>query len=191
MGRKVGLDRADVVAAAATLADAGGVESVTLTGVAGLLGIRPPSLYAHVSGLAGLRRELSLLAADRMAEALESSSTGAEGVAALRAMCVAYRSFAKEHPGLYSAAQQAVAPGEDDDLYDALARSAAPVFEALRGAGVARQRTVHLARALRSALHGFVELERTGGFGMPESVDASFRELVELLMAGVQGTSRT
>lgn len=44
-----------------------------------------------------------------------------------------------------------------------------------------------MTRAIRSALHGFVELEGSSGFGMPESVDGSFDLLVELLLSGVRG----
>ena len=40
-------------------------------------------------------------------------------------------------------------------------------------------------RAIRSALHGFVSLEREGGFGMPVAVDASYDKLVGMLDAGL------
>jgi Tetracyclin repressor-like, C-terminal domain len=33
---------------------------------------------------------------------------------------------------------------------------------------------VDAIRSLRAALHGFVELERAGGFGLPDSVDRSY-----------------
>ncbi|HSJ24948.1 MAG TPA: TetR-like C-terminal domain-containing protein [Longimicrobiales bacterium] len=190
MARKVGLDRQDVVAAAAALADAAGSEAVTLTAVANVLGIRPPSLYAHVSGLPGLKREMALLAASRLGESLAAAASGAEGIASLRRICAAYRTFAVAHPGLYGMAQRAVAPGEDDELYDELAAAVWPVLAALAEAGVPEARRVHLARSVRSALHGFVQLEQGGGFGMPESVDESFHELVDLLMAGVASVRR-
>jgi hypothetical protein len=49
----------------------------------------------------------------------------------------------------------------------------------LRGFGITEDRSVHAIRALRSALHGFVDLEVQGGFGLPEDVDESFALLVE------------
>ena len=39
-------------------------------------------------------------------------------------------------------------------------------------------------RALRSAMHGFVELERIGGFGIDLSTDESYDRLVRTLVAG-------
>jgi len=187
MARKRGLTRHDVVTAAAAIANTGGLDSVTLAAVAAKLGVRSPSLYAHVDGLDSLRRRLALRAASEMATALEDAARGREGVDALRSLAWGYRNFAGASPGLYEAAQRAVHPGEDDELYDALARAALPVLTALAQAGVSPGDRVHVTRAFRSALHGFVQLERASGFGMPESVDESFDRLVELLLAGVRG----
>lgn len=189
MARKLGLSPDGVVDAAAEIADAEGIEAVTLASVAARLGVRSPSLYAHVEGLDGLRRMLALRAARAMGRALGEAAEGRSGTEALRAISVAYRRFARSHPGLYGAAQRAVRPGEDDELYRALAEPVLPALRALAEAGVAEAERVHLARAFRSALHGFVALERGGGFGMPESVDRSFERLVELLLAGVRAAA--
>jgi AcrR family transcriptional regulator len=185
MARKRGITLDDVVASATRLADAGGWEAVTLADVARDLGIRSPSLYAHVQGLGGLRRELALEGARRMEAALREAAAGRQGIEALRSLAHAYRGFAHAHPGLYAAIQRAVAPGEDDELYAALGGVVTPVVVALAEAGAGARERIHLARALRAALHGFVELETGGGFGRPESVEESFRRVVELLMAGV------
>ncbi len=80
-------------------------------------------------------------------------------------------------------------PGEDDELYAALAAAAMPAIRALAEAGVTPPEQVHLTRAFRSALHGFVVLEQAGGFGMPDSVDDSFRRVVDLLLSAVRGVA--
>ncbi len=110
---------------------------------------------------------------------------GVEGAEALRALAHAYRRFARRRPGLYAAVQRAMRPGEDDELYAALAAAVGPLIDALLEAGVSATDLIHMGRAVRSALHGFVELERASGFGMPESVEESFGRLVELLLSGV------
>src|SRR5262249_53912537 len=56
---RAGLDSESVVAAAAAMADEDGLEAVTLTRLAGRLGVRTPSLYAHVRGLDDLRGRLA------------------------------------------------------------------------------------------------------------------------------------
>lgn len=186
MARKLGLRVRDVLGAAARQADAGGLAAVTLASVAAELGVRAPSLYAHVDGLDGLRRELALDGAGAMAAALGAAAAGRTGLDALTAIADAYRTFAGRHPGWYAAAQRAVRPGEDDALYAALAAVARPAMAALGEAGVGAEERVHLTRAFRAALHGFVVLEQGGGFGMPDSVDVSFRRLVALLLDGVR-----
>jgi AcrR family transcriptional regulator len=189
MARKLGLTLTDVVDAAAAIADGEGLDAVTLASVAARLGIRAPSLYAHVHGLDGLRRALALRAAGAMAQALVAATDGAAGLEAIRRLAHAYRAFALAHPGLYAAAQRAVRPGEDDELYQALAAPVAPAVRALGEAGVPRGELIHVARVVRSALHGFVALEAGGGFGMPQSVDESFARLVDLLLAGIRGAA--
>jgi AcrR family transcriptional regulator len=190
MARRRGLEKGDVIRAACGIADSAGLDGVSLAAVAGRLGIRSPSLYAHVAGLEGLRRELALAAAAAMGESFEAAVSGRSELEALRALAYAYRDFATRHPGLYAAAQRAVKPGEDDELYEALAAVVAPVFRSFAEVGIDAIDQVHLTRAFRSALHGFVMLERTGGFGMPESVDQSFTRLVDLLISAVREEHR-
>lgn len=187
MARKRGITLDEVVASASRLADEGGWEALTLAGVARDLGIRSPSLYAHVEGLEGLRRAVALDAARDMARCLEQAVQGRKGEEALHAILRAYRRFARRHPGRYAAVQRAVPPGQDDELYEALGSVVVPVVTALAEAGVESERRIHLVRALRSALHGFVVLEAGGGFGRPEPTQESFDHLVELLLAGVRG----
>jgi AcrR family transcriptional regulator len=187
VARKRGVTVEDVAAAAVAVADASGLEGLTLAAVSARVGVRSPSLYAHVDGLNGVKRLVALRAAAEMEAVLRGASRGVEGLEALRAIAHAYRRFAHDRPGLYAATQRAVRPGEDDELYAALAAVIVPVVGALRAAGVAAEDVIHMTRAIRSALHGFVELEGSSGFGMPESVDESFDLLVELLLSGVRG----
>lgn len=191
MGRRVGLTQDAIVAAAARIADEEGLDAVTLAAVAKRLGVRSPSLYAHVDGLAGLRRELTILAASSLAADLRAARHRRHGAAALTALADAYRAFASSHPGWYAASQQAVPPGKDDALYRALAESVLPVMETLAELGVPPADLLHQTRAVRSALHGFVTLERGNSFGMSVDFDESFRRLVDLVSRGVVDTRTT
>lgn len=188
MGRRIGLTQDAVLAAAAQIADEAGYEGVTLAAVADRLGVRSPSLYAHVEGLPGLRRSLTLFAASSLALELRESRRARHGVSALRALAHAYRSFALAHPGWYAAALQPVPPGKDDDLYRALAESVMPVMETLAEMGVPPAEMLHQIRAVRSALHGFVSLERGNSFGLAVDFDESFGTLVGLLVSGIRST---
>ena len=178
-----GLDAAAVVAAAAELADDEGLEALTLSRLADRLGIRAPSLYAHVSGLDALRRRVAALAARELAAGLREAVAGRAGRDALVAAADAYREYARAHPGRYLAMQRAPdAPGEDADaaaeLY-AVMRAALSAYQ-LQGAS-----EVHGVRAVRAAVHGFASLEQAGGWGMPVSTDASYAGLIECLHLGL------
>lgn len=180
MGRKAGITTTDVTREAAAIADRDGLAAATLTAVADRLSIRTPSLYNHVDGLAGLRRLLALHAATSLAEAFDAAADGRAGADRLRAIAVAYRTFALRHPGLYEALLPAPRPGEDDELYEAMAAPAMVVADALVELGAPPHVAVHLTRVLRSMLHGFVHLEAHGGFGMPLDIDASFDLALDL-----------
>lgn len=67
---------ADVDQRSADLADAHGLENLTLAQVASAVGVRLPSLYNHVQGLEGLHRDLALLAAEDLVRVLGHAAIG-------------------------------------------------------------------------------------------------------------------
>jgi AcrR family transcriptional regulator len=179
-----GLDRDRVVDAAAAIADADGLSAVTLARVAAQLGVRSPSLYAHVDGMDGLRRGVALRGLRELGEVLRGAAVGRAGPDAVVAIADAYREYALKHPGSYAATQ--MPPGAaDPELQRAAGDIVDVVLGALRAWGLSGEDAVHAARALRAAVHGFVTLEGQGGFGLPVSLDASFARLVALVTAGL------
>ncbi len=180
-----GLDRAQVVAAAASIADADGLEAVTLARVAADLGVRPPALYVHVAGLGALRREIALLGVRELTAAMRDAAVGRSGEPALSAVAGAYRAYALAHPGRYAATVRA--PDADDEELAAAAADAVGVLAAvLREWGLEGDDAIHAVRGIRAALHGFAAVERTGGFALEASVDESFARLVATLAAGLR-----
>ncbi len=51
--------------------------------------------------------------------------------------------------------------------------------------GVDPATVVPLIRALRASVHGFVDLELRGGFGLPDDVDDSFATTVDLVIDAI------
>jgi AcrR family transcriptional regulator len=181
-----GLDRAQVIEAAGEIADAEGLEAVTLARVAGTLGVRSPSLYNHVAGREGLLRGLAAQSTRELAAALRRAATGRAGTAAIAAVAGAQRAYALEHPGRY--ATTVAAPADGDDEHEQAAAEAVDVLAAvLGGSGLEGDEMIHAARALRSAVHGFAAIEATGGFGLAVDRDDSFRRMVEALAEGIAG----
>lgn len=189
MARARTLDRAQVVAAAVAVADAEGLESVTLARLAAGLGIRIPSLYNHVAGLDGLRAAMALWGVTQLGDAMRRAAVGRAGADAVRAIATAYRSFALAHPGVYPLTQRAPAP-DDAALTAAGEEVVGIVLAVLAPYGLDDDEMLHAVRGLRSLLHGFVDLEVGGGFGLPLSREASFEHLVTLFIDGLNARSR-
>jgi AcrR family transcriptional regulator len=165
MARSVGIDRAQVVEVAGALADASGLDQLTLAQVAGQLGVRLPSLYNHVAGLAGMRRELALLGLRQLYERMSRAAIGKAEDAAVIAIAQAYRGYVLEHPGLYAATVRTPAPG-DVELQQASRLIVDVVVAVLEPYGLGEEGAIHAVRGLRSIVHGFATLELAGGFGM-------------------------
>jgi AcrR family transcriptional regulator len=187
-GPRPGLDEAAVLRAAADLVDAEGLEMLSLTRLADALGVRTPSLYNHVAGLEGVRRGLALLGVQELRDRLARAAIGKSGAEGLIAVADAYRSYAKEHPGLYAASLRA--PGPDEmELAEVATDTLAIIGAVLAPYELHGEAEVHVMRAFRSLAHGFVSLELAGGFGMPIDLDKSYRLLIGMLVAGLDANS--
>lgn len=184
MASRAGLSRGAVVEAAASLLDAAGGREVSLSELAAHLGVRTPSLYNHVAGQEGLRRELALLGVRELGARLGGAAIGKAADDAVIALAHAYRAFAKERPGLYAATLRA--PDPDDAALVAASDEVLGVLRAvLESYGLRDEAALHTIRGLRSLLHGFVSLELIGGFGLPLSLDESFDRLVRVFVSGL------
>lgn len=177
-----------MVEAAASLADEEGLDGVTLAELASRLGIRTPSLYNHVAGLDGLRRELALLGLRELGRRLGRAAMGKTTDEATFEIARAYREFVNERPGLYAATVRSSRlsyPG-DPDFEDAEREAFEAVLAVLASYGLRDEHALHAARGLRSVAHGFATLEVAGGFGIPLDLDESFDRLLRAFVAGLR-----
>jgi len=179
---RAGLTAAAVTDLALSVVDEVGWAELTLSAVASRAGVAVPSLYKHVAGLPALRAAVAARCVDELGTALDAAVHGRTGQDALWHLAVATRAYALASPGRYRAVQGADAAG----LGEAAEHPAAVVAHAVEQVGAPQERWVDAVRAVRASVHGFVELELAGGFGMPEDVEVSFRYLVDTLVAGLR-----
>jgi AcrR family transcriptional regulator len=193
MARRPGLDRDVVVQAAVEMLDSEGVGSLALGRLAERLGVQTPSLYNHVEGMPGLRRQLALRNARDLAACMGDAAMGRSGPQALMAVAEAYRGYIKQHPGLYMASLRASGVQAKDgspvdvELAAAEERVVRIVLAVLTSFGLEGDNAIHAVRGLRSVVHGFATLEVAGGFGLPLDCDESFRRLIAMLAEGLKG----
>jgi len=186
---RAGLTADRLALAAAELADEAGFEQVTVSAVARRFGVKDASLYSHIASAQDLRVRVALLALAELADQVASALAGRAGKDALTAFAGAYRDYARRHPGRYAAMQQ--------DLDGRTATASAGVRHAelaralLRGYHLAEPDQTDAVRLLHSTLHGFVSLERTGGFRHhPRPVDESWVRAVDVLDAALRNWPR-
>lgn len=188
MSPRSNLTKETVVQAAAEWLNTEGSEALSLGRLADKLGIRTPSLYNHVEGLPGLRRELSILNARMLAERLNDAALGRSGPELVKVVMYTIRSYIKEYPGLYLSTVRASGTQTevDPELQQEEARSVKVGLAVMASFGLEGEDAIHAVRGLRSLVHGFATLEISGGFGMSLDLDESFARLVELFITGLQ-----
>lgn len=168
-----------VIEAAAALLDEQPVEGLSIASLAQRLGVKPPSLYKHVEGMPGLRRGIMLRAKADLAGVLGRAAVGQARADAVRGISRAYRDWAKAHPGQYPLTMHAAMPNdaEDVEVSTALVQVLYATVSGYRIEG--EDELIDAIRYLRSALHGFVDLETSGAFRLPRDLDRSFARLVD------------
>ena len=183
---RAGLTGEEVVASAAGLADEIGYSGITMGLLADRLGVRPPSLYKHVGGLADVQHRLATLALTELGEVIRDAVQGKAGRDALAAMMTAVRGYVSAHPGRYAATVGAEFTGPDDPLLAAGTRVINSIAAVLRGYGIAESEMNHAIRTLRSTMHGFAMLEASRGFQWDADPDESFEWMIGFIDRGLR-----
>lgn len=185
MSTRAGLSYQVLIETAANIADESGLENVTLTAVAESLGVRKPSLYNYIQGLADLHRGLAFFGSCELKARISSAAVGKARRDAIQAVAAAYRDFAHERPGLY---QGIVSRAYRDDrmLKTATQELMAVLYAILQPYHLPDHELIHAVRGLRSIMHGFVALEAGGWFAQPADREESFMQLVDTFIRGLE-----
>jgi AcrR family transcriptional regulator len=185
--RPTKLSREVVVSAALAFLDREGWDALTINALAAELGTKGPSLYNHVDSLDDLRRTVRVRVIGDIITMLGRVAEGRVGDDAVLAMAGAYRSYARHHPGRYSAfTRMPLAGGDDPEFTAATKGAAAPVMAVLSSYGLDIEQAFPAALEFWSALHGFVMLEMTGVMDDFIDVDTLFTDMVLRLAAGME-----
>ena len=187
---RAGLSTDAVVECAAQLLDERTDDGLNLAVVAERLGVRIPSLYKHIDGMPGIRRGIMIRAKSSLARALGQAAIGRSRDDAVTRMAFAYRHWALNHPGQYPMTMKAPLTCDDEDVA-ASTSIAEVIFNVLAGYDLHGDDAIDATRFLRSAIHGFIALETTGGFELPVDIERSYRRLVESVVTALATWSRT
>jgi AcrR family transcriptional regulator len=181
---RAGLNPDAVVDVALTLVDEKGLDALSLAAVADRAGVAAPSLYKHVGSLADLRNLMAIRIIRQITGIFATAVMGRSRDDAVEALMRAYRSYVLANPGRYALVP--LDPLRSPEMADA-GRELLGVFVAvMRGYGLGDTAATHSIRRLRAAVHGFADLEASGGFGMPEDIETSYDQVVDMVLRSLR-----
>jgi len=180
-----GLDRERIVGAAKELIEECGCDKFSMRQLAGRLGVKTASLYAHVESMEALLTDVGLLALQEQREYQLAAIEGKHRDAAVMSFADAYRRYAKEHTELYRFIIKMPA-GTNDALKQAAASVVEPAMRVLEDYSLTDEQKMHWQRILRGLMHGFISQEENGYFShYPVDVGESYRIAVRCLTGGL------
>ena len=184
---KRSLTPAAVVEVALGVVDEHGPEGLTLAAVAQGCGVATPSLYKHVASLGELKTLVGVRVLEDMTDQFTAAVLGRGGDEAVTALMHAYRAYVAARPKRYAAMPM-------DPLHDPVQEAAGKklvgvMYATLRGYGLEGPAAVHATRRLRALVHGFVSVESAGGFGLPEDLDETYDQIVQMYLASLRKDS--
>jgi AcrR family transcriptional regulator len=171
-----------IVETALRVADANGLEGVSLTAVAAELDCATPSLYNHVNGLEDLLDAVQIDCTWQLANHARDAAVGRAGRDGLLGITSAWRAFARRHPARYAAVFRKVETpsAEHIEAIDALIRTGRTVQDSM---GIGPDDVPAADWVLRSYLEGFIQIENREA--MPEP-DETFELGLDALLGGLQ-----
>ncbi|MFJ2562161.1 TetR/AcrR family transcriptional regulator [Streptomyces sp. NPDC087568] len=181
------LTPAAVVDVALGIVDERGPDGLTLAAVAHGCGVATPSLYKHVASLGELKTLVGVRVLEDMTDRFTTTVLGTGGNEAVTGLMHAYRAYVAAHPKRYAALPM-------DPLHDPIQEAAGAkligvMYATLRGYGLEGSAAVHATRRLRVLVHGFASIESAGGFGLPEDLDDTYDQLIQMYLASLRSDS--
>jgi AcrR family transcriptional regulator len=168
------------VAAALDIVDEHGLDALTLARVAARSGVAAPSLYKHVRNIAELHALVGAHVIEEMTQRFTAAVLGRSGDEAVAALMHTYRAYAVKHPARYAA--MPMDPLHDPAMKEAGSKQLQVILATLREYGLDGPAAIHATRRLRVIVHGFASIETGGGFGLPEDLDETYEQLIQMYL---------
>lgn len=182
---KTKIDKSLVIERAIHMINITGIENLSLKTLAEDLGVKPPSLYNHVSGIDDLKEQIMLHGWKELDDRIVEAVIGLTGYDAVRAICRAFHEYAAENQGVFSAMLW-YNQFKDAQNMEATSKMFSVFFKITESVNISRENCFHLVRMFRSFLEGFSLLENNHAFGNDLSVDDSFELALDVLVEGMK-----
>ncbi|WP_026695098.1 TetR/AcrR family transcriptional regulator [Peribacillus kribbensis] len=178
-------DKDGIVKEALAIAKEKGMDAISLGEIAKRIGIKTPSLYNHIAGINGLKKELAVLGLTEFKNCLLQAVIGKSGDEAIYSLSAAYLSFVRTQPQLYEATMGYT--DFSDDAIKAPSEAILSIMYSVLGAyHLSEEHKVHAIRGLRSLLHGFAYLELKHQFQMNTDLEESREHIIRYYLEGLK-----
>ncbi|MEO1523634.1 MAG: TetR-like C-terminal domain-containing protein [Cyanobacteria bacterium J06633_2] len=184
-----------VVTAAIACIDAEGSAALGINRVARALRVKPPALYKHLSGKAGLERAVALTIwqqyMDWCRERVNHVKTSEDFAVDLnrdRLMMAwrATRAFALQYPSRYQVMMRFQLQPDDQEAFAIIQETQQFVAEALHMQGFSAVRLIDAMRMITATINGFIALELGKNLTLERSTDESFSVILDALMVAIE-----
>jgi AcrR family transcriptional regulator len=165
--RRAPLSRERVLRTAIALADAGGIESLSMRRLGQELGVEAMSLYNHVAN----KEDLLEAIVDIVVGEIWVPSKGDEWKPAMRRRAISMREMLQRHPWANGLLEASASPSP------ARLRYPEAVVACLRDAGFSVAMAVHAFNTLDSYIYGFALQERSLPFQSPAEMESVAGEM--------------
>lgn len=177
----------DVVQAAIACLDREGETALGVNRVARALGIKPPAIYKHLKGNAGLRRAVALeVWRIYLSDCQKQTMDITEPHALLRAGAQATRNFARQYPARYTVMMQyQMRPTDPEEA--GIIQSALSFFRrSLQLSELSDDAAIDMMRMVNAAIYGFITRELSELMTLNRSPDDSYEVMLNALLVAIE-----
>ncbi|MEA2511919.1 MAG: hypothetical protein QOJ59_1406 [Thermomicrobiales bacterium] len=187
--------RQEILDAARRILREQGIKELSMRGLAAAVGVTAPTLYDYFANKEGVLDALFLEGTDRLLRAFQDAVAANEpGLPQLRAIGIAYRTFAHEEPDLFQLifgrVDRVYRPAEDVKSHAAALFEilVAAIQEAIDAGQVRSVDATAAAISAWAAVHGFVTLEINEFLGecTPLGADEAFETSLQTFVEGLR-----
>lgn len=167
-----------ILTAALNIIENSGWQALSMRTIAAALGVRASSLYRHFADRAAIESALGALATKTLLLRMETAAGRLDGPARLRAIALAYLSFAHDNGALY---QLITGPNQASDSQPESKAIWNLILNAIARCSHTKRDHTPAAVVLWSFLHGYVSLAGAGNFGASGPKRALEKGLVAII----------
>jgi AcrR family transcriptional regulator len=177
----------DVVQAAIACLDKEGETALGVNRVARELGIKPPAIYKHLEGNAGLCRAVALeIWRNYLADCQNQTADITEPPALLRVGAQATRNFARRYPARYTVMMQYQMRPTDPEEAGIIQNALHFFRRSLQLYELSDDAAIDAMRMANAAIYGFIARELSELMTLNRSADASYEVMLDALIVAIE-----